>query len=338
MMNTTFWQVAAGDGSRDYSKAFIEYGVILVGPGSEGNYFDNPQVYLDKENNCYRDFTITLSEKMQQGDRVVLKRPKGSSWEVLAIGEVISDYIHSEVFSDVDGWDLQHCRQVKWKVPKSPVEVPGLRRGTLCRVKKASALTNITQYWEEWEYRDALDIPMLPDKLQVDELIDLLIVNGLPIRTAEDISDTLWRIRRIAKWYTGFGRDVGEHEIRTFLIIPLLLSLGWAEQRIKIEWNNIDVSLFSGVYQRKSEPEIIIESKRLGDGLRYAPAQAKGYAERYPFVTKFIVTDGIRYKFYERVNDSWIFTSYINLLELYVNHPYEQDVSGAKDFLLKLLP
>jgi len=29
--------------------------------------------------------------------------------------------------------------------------------------------------------------------------------------------------------------DIREHETRTFLVIPLLLALGWAEQQLKIE-------------------------------------------------------------------------------------------------------
>lgn len=35
----TIWQIAAGDGNRYYDDVFLKYGVILVGPGSEGEYF-----------------------------------------------------------------------------------------------------------------------------------------------------------------------------------------------------------------------------------------------------------------------------------------------------------
>lgn len=36
-----YWQVAAGEGARDYSSVFLEYGVMLVGAGNPGSYFDN---------------------------------------------------------------------------------------------------------------------------------------------------------------------------------------------------------------------------------------------------------------------------------------------------------
>ena len=79
----------------------------------------------------------------------------------------------------------------------------------------------------------------------------------------------------MAKYYQEHGAEVGEHEIRTFLIVPLLMSLGWAEQRVKIEWWNMDVVLFDTPYKKDtSKPVVIIESKRLFDGLRYAPDQA----------------------------------------------------------------
>jgi hypothetical protein len=43
------WQIAAGDGNRDYSDVFLKYGVILVGPGSEGPYHENKEVYDNDE-------------------------------------------------------------------------------------------------------------------------------------------------------------------------------------------------------------------------------------------------------------------------------------------------
>ena len=46
-------------------------------------------------------------------------------------------------------------------------------------------------------------------------------------------------VRRLADKYYSFGfrhwDEVKEYEIRTFLIMPLLLALGWREEHIKIE-------------------------------------------------------------------------------------------------------
>lgn len=131
---------------------------------------------------------------------------------------------------------------------------------------------------------------------------------------------------------------MGEHEIRTFLIVPLITSLGWAEQKIKIEWNNIDITLFDTPYSETSKPLVIIESKRLGDGLRYAPEQAIGYTKKYPECNRFVVSDGIRYKLYCKENDQWYYTAYMNLLCPTQTHPYEEKVRGAVSFFLALIP
>jgi hypothetical protein len=86
-------------------------------------------------------------------------------------------------------------------------------------------------------------------------VIEALIVDGLPGQRAELIATTVWRLRRMAKWYSEHSADVGEHEIRTFLIVPLLISLGWPEQKMKIEWDNMDVVLFDSVYRKNARPD-----------------------------------------------------------------------------------
>jgi len=91
------WQVATGDGSRDYADVFLKFGVILVGPGSEGDYFSNKDAYNNPDSWAYRPFIRTLAEDLTNGDIIVLKRRSGSAWEVIAVGEVISDYRHVTV-------------------------------------------------------------------------------------------------------------------------------------------------------------------------------------------------------------------------------------------------
>jgi len=160
----------------------------------------------------------------------------------------------------------------------------------------------------------------------------------LPGQSAELIANTIWRLRRVAKWYSSHGSEVGEHEIRTFLIVPLLTSRGWAEQKVKIEWNNMDVVLFDTPYSKTSKPLVIIESKRLWDGLRYTPEQAIQYAKSFPTCERFVVSDGIRYKLYQRESEQWRYADYMNLLAPKRHHPYEQGVGGAVPFFLSLIP
>lgn len=331
------WQVAAGDGTRDYAEVFLRFGVILMGPGSEGNYFDNKQLYTDPESWVFRPFLQPLAESIQLGDLVILKRPHGASWEILAVGEITSDYMHCETFEDVDGWDLQHCRQVKWKKPATKTVIGGLRRGTLYGVNNNQALNEATQIWKNGEEIASLPIPQQRIEITTEELIDTIMVCGLSISSADMIAKTIWKLRRIACWYNAHGANVGEHEIRTFLIVPLLTGLGWPEQKIKIEWNNIDIAAFDSPYSGTSNPVFILESKKMWDGLLYAPGQAQQYAQKYPSCKIFIVSDGIRYKLFETDGVDWKYTAYMNLLFPKKHHPYLEEVGGAAEFFLKIL-
>ena len=334
----TIWQVAAGDGSRDYADVFLRFGVILVGPGSPGDYFSNKIVYNNPDSWANRQFIKALAEDLEKGDLVVLKRPSGLKWEIVAVGEVISDYLFENVFGDVDGWDLQHCRKISWKKPLSQTIINGLRRGTLVRVDKQQAIGEVKKVWSDGKRVISATFPTESEEISVDQLIDPLMVEGLSGQNAEVIANTIWRLRRVAKWYSSHGSDVGEHEIRTFLIVPLLISLGWAEQKIKIEWKKIDVTLFDTPYSEHSKPLVIIESKRLRDGLRYAHRQAESYAKSYPTCEQFIVSDGIRYKLFRRARNQWRYAAYMNLLAPKRIHPYESGVEGAVSFFLALIP
>ena len=45
-----FWQVAAGQGARDYSEVFLRFGVMLAGPGYPGPAPDRKDWYEEHEN------------------------------------------------------------------------------------------------------------------------------------------------------------------------------------------------------------------------------------------------------------------------------------------------
>lgn len=126
-------------------------------------------------------------------------------------------------------------------------------------------------------------------------MIDTLIDYGLRTIEAEDFTQTINRIRRLVKWYDNNGKDVKEHETRTFLIIPLLIALGWPEQKLKIEWKKIDIAFFRKPYSKQNtyldeECIIILESKRFWAGLSYAASQATDYTTRYPNCERLIVS------------------------------------------------
>ena len=100
--------------------------------------------------------------------------------------------------------------------------------------------------------------------------------------------------------------DIREHETRSFLVLPLLLALGWSEQQIKIELGvkgerkRIDIACFARAYRRDSSGELnyedctlIIETKDFRLGLEEAPDQAKAYAEHFPLAGLSLYPMGI---------------------------------------------
>jgi hypothetical protein len=195
---------------------------------------------------------------------------------------------------------------------------------------------------DEGQKQSTREIPPAAKEVKDEDLIDCLIDNGLRPGDAETVIQTIWRIRRLGRWYEKHGKDLSEHEIRTFLIVPILLALGWSEQKIKIEWKNTDLSFFSRIYNRGDEPCMILESKRMGEGLGYAERQVQRYANDMPGCKRLIVSDGIRYYLYLKQGENCNFQedlkAYMNLLRLKDRHPYLTHVGGAPDLFLNLMP
>lgn len=331
-----YWQVAAGDGGRDYSAVFLKYGVMLIGPGDAGDYFKNKDFYSEKGIND----VATFAEQVKEGDAVILKRPSGMLWEVIAVGIIKSHYDYLSVFDDVEGWNLQHCRYVSWKVPRKRKVISGLTRGTFKGVRKKIPIETLNNELTIGKRRKARQIPKPSGKLDDEELIDILINHGLRPKDSEDFASTINRIRRLVKWYIKSNNLISEHETRTFLIVPLLLALGWSEQKLKIEWRNIDIAFFENPYTKLTHREdcvTILESKRLWEGLDVAVVQAERYANQYPNCYRLIISDGCCYKLYVRRRKVWKYAAYLNILKPKISHSYNNKVGGASDVFTSLM-
>ena len=339
-----YWQVACGDGRREYSEVFLKYGVMLIGSGEPGNYFEKKEYYRNVIYPLKKDFSVlsSFAEQVEEGDIVVLKRPSGKLWEVLAVGTVKGDYAHLPVFDDVEWWDLQHCRYVEWVTPKDKKLITGLTRGTFRRINKQETIQAIKELLKSGIQQPSEPIPAPAEKLSDEDLIDILINYGLRAKDAEDFTQTIRRIRRLVKWYQSYGKHFKEHETRTFLIIPLILALGWPEQKLKIEWNNIDIAFFEKPYSKENKKSseqciIILESKKLREGLSFAKSQASIYADKYPRCKRLIVSDGCCYKLFTRKGKDWNYSAYLNILRPKRTHPYEKNVGGAPDVFISLM-
>jgi len=175
-----------------------------------------------------------------------------------------------------------------------------------------------------------------------------LITEGLRPGTADELTNTLRRIRLLAEYYYNNCEwsDVREHETRSFLILPLLLSLGWAEQQVKIELpaggGRADVACFSKPYHREdSECMLILESKDFATGLDYAPEQVRRYAQDFGSCRVVVVSNGYCYKAYLRSPENGFSSNpsaYLNIMRPRDRYPLDpENVGGALDLLRWLL-
>lgn len=332
-----YWQVATGAWGRDFSEISLKYGLAMVGG----------------------DDNVATMREVRPGDRIILK---GGRSVIKAVGVVEErDGSHrgeddKEWLRDFDGWDLPAYCKVIWHLPKKPLEVTGLTRATIQRVWKRDIQTLAETILKLPPKGPIAPEPEIPEKLGDEEILTFLIEQGFRPGAAEDLTSAFARIRRLARYYYGNCKwsDIREHETRTFLIIPLLLALGWAEQQIKIELSapergRIDVAGFSKPYQRDQDDKpnnsdcvLILESKGFNSGLDFAGPQAKSYAKYFPSCEVIVVTNGYCYKTYKRKSRGGFSitpSAYLNLLKPKKAYPLDPErVGGGLEVLECLLP
>jgi len=337
----TYWLIAAGDELRDYSEVFTRFGIMLVGSGDLGNYFENQKDYEE-----FGEHTVPrFAKEVQPGDVVILKRGVISIIATGIVDKRKDSYFYNKIFSDVEDFSLQHGRYVTWYKPEKEVKTKGLARGTLTRTNNPHIHQIAEHIINENKPIHSIKIPPLAKDVVDEELISHLIEHGLSSGQAEDVIRAFSRIRRLGRWYEDHwkeredvGEDISEHETRTFLIIPLLLALGWPEQRLKIEWKRLDITFFEKNYSPGDSPMMILESKKLYHPLLEAVKQVKNYSEKFPNCKKLVTSNGIRYLLFAKENNKWKLKAYLNLLKILDRHPYYVEIGGAQDLLTQLIP
>jgi len=331
------WQVAAGSSGRDYSQAFIEFGMAFVGG----------------------DVSRNAMKQVEVGDHIILKR--GMS-EILAVGVVVERNGKCKGdddkpwLRDFDGWNLAGYCFVEWHKPEVPLTVTGLTRATIQRVNQSQLVATAKELLKLPVTSPSRSEPIATNALTDEQILEFLICEGLRPSAAEDLTRTFHRIRRLARYYYEKcdWEDVREHEARTFLIAPLLLALGWSEQQIKIELgaNNrgrIDMACFAKPYRRSEgianneDCVLLLESKGFAYGLDYAHKQGKGYAETFTSCDVVVASNGYCYKAFLRNKDGSEFNStpeaYLNLLNPQDRYPLDPEkVAGGLELLRYLLP
>jgi hypothetical protein len=333
---SNYWQIAAGSEGRDYAADFLRLGMAFVGG----------------EVQCQ-----TMAD-VQVGDCVILKQGRT---QMVAAGLVVERKgVHrgdgdKQWLRDFDGWDLRAWCHVDWRVPKRPRTVREFfNRNTICKLglpalrAEADKLLTLPVHPHDKEPQ--------PTELVTDaEILDFLINKGLRPAAAEELTQAFNRIRLLARYYRNQceWEDIREHETRTFLVMPLLLALGWSEQQLKIELTakgvgKMDVACFSKAYQRdrKGRPNhddcvLIIETKGFKSGLSFTHHQAKRYAQEFPSCKAVVVTNGYCYKTYPKDKTGAFAdypSAYLNLLDPRQRYPLDPvNVGGALEVLRLLL-
>lgn len=330
-----YWQIASDSYGRDYSGICLRYGIACAGGESPIRF--------------------------RTGDRVILKR---GMQEILAVGEVVErngcrgGLRDKGWLYDFDGRDLSGYCYVDWRRPAEAMKASGLSRSTIDEVHKQELRDLADRVIRDAPLVPAEPEPAEPEILYRSEVLEFMVEEGLRPSSVEDLTKAVNRICLLADYYYKAKHfrceDILEHETRSFLIVPLLLALGWAEQQLKIGFGcragKIDIACFSRRYrnpapERKPNLEdvtLLIESRGFASGLDYAPAQAMAYAEEFPSCQAVVVSNGYCYKAYRR-NAAGKFSeqayAYLNLLRPTRRYPVDpQNVAGALEVLKLLLP
>lgn len=298
------WQVGSGTGGRKLAPRFIRYGVALIGPGEQGDY----------QTCSYEDnFVKRFAEEVRPGDYVVLRSGRrtveaigivaesGIAPPLDATHEASPSYLYLEQFGDEDGWDLQHAHRVHWLPIQHHLEadvfgtVPPRFSETHSEevrrfVEDHIGQVDTSQPWEELPDRK----PQLRDEEIATELFDA----GLSRRSVDDTCQVIRQIQRLCKWYWDKDEAPGENETLTYMVAPLLLALGWSEQQVAIEWNQMDLVLFRELPRERENCCLVVETKPLGSALRGAVRQARDYVRSKGLTTcKWcLATDGVKYR------------------------------------------
>jgi hypothetical protein len=280
------WQVSGGPPVRGYSDVLLRYGVALIGPGDAGRW-ESGRSDDDFEGSFVRRF----AEELKEGDVIVLRT--GLS-VINAIGLVSDVYQYANVFDDVNGWDLQHTRRVRWCVLPTPHTFGSFAFGA--NPPRCARVWNkeVVDFAERFlrsppTYWQTAALPELPhEEPPLDQVPDAL--QGIVAQAADLVP--------LLQDGHAFGEHPSEDELIAHFVVPFLRALGWPPERIAVQWRHIDVAVFRGLPRTPENCHLVIEAKRLGAGVEGALEQAKGYVAALGHSRDVIVTDGIRYRMY----------------------------------------
>jgi hypothetical protein len=336
LLAPSYWQVAAGAEGRDYSEWFFQHGIAFVGGEDQ----------------------IATIQQVKHGDRIALKR--GTS-QLLAVGIVrerngaVAGKEDKQWLEDFDGWELPGYCYVDWHKLPEPLDCKGFIQGTISGINNEQIRKTIDeQLLTTPPAGVCLPEPEATAPIADEQVLSFLIEHGLRPGAAEEFTHALKRIRLLVNYYVErlYPSDVREHEARTFLIVPLLIALGWAEHQLKIELGvsggRVDIAGFRRPFVRNTDGTcnlhdctLIVESKGFSQGLTYAAGQGQTYAKQFPNCKVVLVSNGYCYKAFCRSGDGFSTkpAAYLNLRSPTERFPLDPaNVKGALEVFRLLLP
>ncbi len=299
----TLWHISSGPAGRSYADVCVRHGIALLGPGDAGPWSPERDD-ADFEGPAVRRF----ASEPEVGDAMLLRTGLA---KIRAVGIVAGEYQHLETFDDVNGFDLQHARRVRWsELPEeydfgepvfgqSPWRFSRVQDGRVVDYTRRF-LASPPTHWQE-----AALPPLPPEEPPLDAV-------PLPLRgvvaEAQDLGSLLWDRER-------FGAHPSEDEMVAHFVVPFVRALGWPPERIAVKWRHVDVALFRELPRGPETCHVVVEAKRLGAGVEGALEQAKGYVDALGLPGDVVVTDGIRYRMYARAKE-FAPVAYANLARL----------------------
>lgn len=347
------WQIGAGDFGRDYSGLFKEHDLMFMGPGHGGRYDEalyQKHVADEEVTPSEASAVRSFCQRVQAGDTVLMRR----GHRVIAIGRVHEEgYSFNPVLDDVYGWDLQHAHRVMWQSQLEAALVEAQKSGdlfshmkqiaTFTGVNNGKTLSRVEHLFSKCTPRQLAALPTpVPPGLGLDELGAALRGRSVTEMVVTNILRVIERQRQLLKLYrtrAGGGRP-NEHEVVAYLVLPLLFALGWTEEQLALEWNNIDVAGFSGPATSPEHCVMVCEAKAMNNGLSGVLAQAVGYYKQHDLKNcrRILITQGSRFCLYTPGHGGeWIPSGYINVENIRVNHIMPAGTS-AIDTLLAMMP
>lgn len=297
------WQISPPAAMMDSVAEFcLRHSVALLWPGDSGPYA--PDRYLGNFAEC--DWVRWFAETVSAGDAILLRIGPTA---IRAVGLVGSEYSYEDRFDDVCGFDLQHCRRVRWfRLPEDyDLGAGAFTRGRFSAVRSSAVRDYVCRFLgsppTDWQTAMLPELP--PEEPPLDAVPQEL--QGI-VSQALDLA-SLYSDRQ------SFGEPPSEDELVAHFVVPFLRASGWPPECIAVKWRWIDAAVFASLPRTPENCVLVVEAKRLGAGVEGALEQAKGYVQSLGVPCNVVVTDGFRYRMFS-CEDGFAPVAYANLSRL----------------------